>query len=294
MRMRVLLFGASSQIGHFLLPRLLARHIEALALSRQSQLDRPGVHWLRGALPDAVPDFPDGCTPMPDALLSMGPLDALVTWLERIPLGVAAGRHIVATSSMSAVSKQDSPDPQERALAARLRTAEQRLAACCERQGWSWTVLRPTLVYGSGMDRSLTPIARRAMRWRVFPLPSGTGLRQPVHADDLARALLAALEHPAGGGRVLAFGGGERLTAAAMFARVRDTLPVFTITLPVPRIVMRLAALGRSRWRGPIGRLQQNLIADNEEAVRLFGVKPRGFTPDAAAFGLGSGRPKGL
>ncbi len=155
--MRVLLLGASSQIGHFLLPRLLARHIEVLALSRQSQLDQLGVHGLRGALPDAVPDLPDGCAPMPDALLSMGPLDALGTWLERIPLGVAAGRHIVDISSMSAVSKQDSPDPQERALAARLRTAEQRLAACCKRQGWSWTVLPPTLVYGSRMSRSLIP-----------------------------------------------------------------------------------------------------------------------------------------
>ncbi len=264
MRMRVLLFGASGQIGHFLLPRLLARHIEVLALSRQSRLDQPGMHWLRGALPDTVPDLLDGSASMPAALLSMGPLAALVTWLQRIPLGAAPGMHIVATSSMSAVSKQNSPNPQERALAAQLCTAEQRLAACCERQGWSWIVLRPTLIYGSGMDRSLTPIARRAMRWRVFPLPSGTGLRQPVHADDLARALLAALEHPARTGRVLALGGGERLTAAVMFARVRDTLPVFTVALPVPRMVMRLAALGRSRWRGPIGRLQQNLIADNE------------------------------
>jgi len=284
--MRVLLFGASSQIGHFLLPRLLARHIEVWALSRQARLDQPGVHWLRGALPDTGPDWPDGFAFIPDALLSMGPLDALATWLERIPLGVAAGMHIVATSSMSAVSKQDSPDPQERAMAARLCAAEQRLAVCCQRQGWSWFVLRPTLIYGSGMDHSLTPIARRAMRWRVFPLPNGRGLRQPVHADDLARALLTALERPASGGRVLAFGGGERLTAAAMFARVRDSLPVFTVALPVPLVVMRLTALGQPRWRGPIGRLQQNLIADNEESVRLLGVEPRGFAPDAAAFGL--------
>ena len=58
------------------------------------------------------------------------------------------------------------------------------------------TIFRPTLIYGTGRDRSLAPIARFARRWRVLPLPVGArGLRQPVHAavDDILDVLLHRL-----------------------------------------------------------------------------------------------------
>jgi hypothetical protein len=55
-----------------------------------------------------------------------------------------------------------------------------------------WTILRPTLIYGAGIDRSITPIVQRALRLRLFPIPLAGGLRQPVHADDIARAVVAA------------------------------------------------------------------------------------------------------
>jgi hypothetical protein len=88
---------------------------------------------------------------------------------------------------MSAQSKRDSVVPAERALAQRLRDGEAALARACVARGSAWTVLRPTLVYGAGLDKSLTPIARRALRTRVFPLPAGRGLRQPI-GEGLQRA----------------------------------------------------------------------------------------------------------
>ena len=274
--MRVVVFGASGQIGCFLLPRLVAAGSAVQAISRHPPSAQPGVTWLRGALPDAVPALT-----VTDALISLGPLDAFVAWLERTPPAGAA--RVVAISSMSAASKADSPDPGERALAARLRDAEQRLATRCEALGAPWTVLRPTLIYGAGMDRSLTPLARRALRWRVFPLPAGSGLRQPVHAEDVARAVQAALNHPQSAGQVIALGGGERLAAAAMFARVRAALPIATLPLPIPRAALRIAARLLPRLRGPLARLDQDLIADNTAAARLLGLAPRPFVPSRPA-----------
>ncbi len=273
--MRVVVFGASGQIGRFLLPRLAADAVSVRAISRYPR-ERPelpaGVTWLRGTLPDAVPALT-----ATDALVSLGPLDAFATWLERTPL--AGAPRVVATSSMSAVSKTASPDAGERALAARLRDAEQRLAARCDALGAAWTVLRPTLIYGAGRDRSLAPLARRAVRWRVFPLPAGSGLRQPVHAEDVALAVLAALDRPQSAGQVIPLGGGERLTAAAMFARVRAALPVATLPLPIPRAALRIAARMRPHLRGPLARLDQDLIADNAAAERLLGLVSRAFAP---------------
>ncbi|MEO7073309.1 MAG: NAD-dependent epimerase/dehydratase family protein [Rhodanobacter sp.] len=272
--MAILVCGASSQIGHFLLPRLVQGGETVLALSRQAHAPQTGVTWLRGALPDAMPTLP-----MLSALISFGPLQAFADWLAQT--NIAGAPRVIATSSMSAHSKRDSVVPAERALAQQLRDGESALSRACAARGCAWTVLRPTLVYGAGLDKSLTPIARRALRTRLFPLPAGRGLRQPIHADDLAQAVLAALECPASAGCVLPIGGGERLPAAAMFARVRGSLPAASIPVPLPSWLLGCAR-AVPRLRGPLSRLDADLIADNTEVERLLGVRPRAFLPEAA------------
>jgi nucleoside-diphosphate-sugar epimerase len=122
------------------------------------------------------------------------------------------------------------------------------------------------------------------MRQRVFPLLAGRGLRQPVHADDIAQAVMAALDQPEAAGRVLPLGGGERLPASEMFARVRNSLPVATLPVPLPAWLLRLSRHAVPRLRGPLTRLEANLIADNSEVQRLLGVSPRPFQPDAACW----------
>ena len=119
--MTILVFGGSSQIGHFLLPRLIARGEEVLALSRQPRAATPGLTWLQGALPDAVP-----APPSLSAIISFGPLQALADWLARTAR-VGAPR-VIATSSMSAETKCDSSVPGERAIARQLRDGEAALA----------------------------------------------------------------------------------------------------------------------------------------------------------------------
>jgi nucleoside-diphosphate-sugar epimerase len=273
--MTVVVFGASSQIGHFLLPCLRARGEEVLAISRAAHPETTGLRWLRGHLPDAVPALPAA-----SAIVCFGPLQAFAHWLATT--APANAPRIVATSSMSAQSKADSPVPAERAIARELQQGEAALAAACATLGCAWTVLRPTLIYGVGRDHSLTPLARRALRWRVFPRPAGRGLRQPVHADDVAQAVLAALDRPAQ--RIVAIGGGERLVAAQMFARVQHSLPVATLPLPLPTWLLRLAARALPHLRGQLGRLDADLIADNSELERLLGIRPRAFHPDARCF----------
>ena len=217
-----------------------------------------------------------------DAVVCYGPIVVLAPWLAS---GAAPGvTRVVCTSSMSAESKVDSLDATEREMARSLREGEATLAAACQARGIAWTVLRPTLVYGAGMDKSLSPIARSAMRTHVFPLPSGRGLRQPVHADDIASASIAALDTPAAAGQVIPIGGGERLSSGEMFARVRRSLAVATLPLPVPRWLLGLAAAAIPRARGPISRLDVDLIADNEPLLRLLGVRPRRFLADGACW----------
>jgi nucleoside-diphosphate-sugar epimerase len=275
-----LVLGASGAVGRFLLPRLVARGDRVLALSRRERPDMPGVRWLRGHLPGGTPPLP----PL-DAIFSLGPLDACARWYADSPVACA---RIVALGSMSAESKRDSADAGERALAARLREAEMRLMDAAGARGAACTLLRPTLVYGAGVDRSLAPIARFALRWRVFPLlPGARGLRQPVHAEDLALGCLAACDRAPASGRTYALGGGERLSLSAMLERVRASLGTPTLPLPVPLALAR-ALIGSARRAGlplsgtMIDRAAVDLVADHAPAVADLGWTPRAFAPEAS------------
>jgi nucleoside-diphosphate-sugar epimerase len=276
----VLVFGASSQLGHCLLPMLTAQGVQVTAVSRLPQHSHGNsVRWLRGELPASVTADSSDI----DAIACFAPLAALAAWIPMTPL--PALKRVVATSSMSAESKRDSPVAAERRVAQRLREGEQALARACESRGISCTILRPTLIYGVGRDRSLTPLARRAMHSRVFVLPPGLGLRQPVHAEDVAAAAQAALRTPEAGGRIIPIGGGERLAAQEMFARVRASLPVRTLQVSVPRPVIRACAGLLPSLRGPLIRLEQDLVAENGDLERLLDIHPRDFRPDRCSWG---------
>ncbi len=278
------MFGASSQIGHFLLPSLRRQGVVVHALTRgESRDDVAGVHWHHGELPNRVP-----AVASPDGILGFGPLDKLARWLSSLPQAPAPV--LVATSSMSALSKRDAARDDERELSERLRCSEAGIRDQCQRLGMAWTLIRPTMIYGAGLDRSLAPIARRASRWRLFPLPRGRGLRQPVHAADIAEAAWRALRTPAAHARILELGGGERLEAAEMFARVRGSLPTATLPLPLGRSVLAAIAAIVPRMRGPIDRLAVDLVADNSDVEELLGVWPRAFRPEPATW-LARGEP---
>jgi nucleoside-diphosphate-sugar epimerase len=269
--MTILVIGASSQIGYFLLPQLDAADQRWLGLTRTPPEADP--RWLRGRVPDAMPPLP----PL-TAILSTGPLDLVAQWLSTAQ--VEGMPHVIATSSMSAETKRDSEVPYERDLSTRLREAEASLIRTCESRRMPWTLFRPTLVYGAGMDKSITPIVQAAMRRRVFPLPAGRGLRQPVHAADIADAFIAALANPQARGKTFPMGGGDRLTAAEMFRRGRRSAGVATVPAPVPRIVLKLLCAFRPGLRGALQRLDSDLVANNSELETVLGIHPRPFRPD--------------
>jgi nucleoside-diphosphate-sugar epimerase len=261
----VLVFGASGAIGRYLLP-LLGAHYKVLPVSRVA---REG--WICGDL------NPLARYPAADIVISLGPLDAFAAWLAR---QTTLPRRLIAVSSMSAQSKRDSPDPAERELAERLRAAEAKLLEIGRASDIDCTIFRPTLIYGAGIDRSLAPIARFVRRWRVLPIPLGArGLRQPVHAQDIARACNAVIDNPATYGKTYALGGGERLTFSAMLRRLRGKQAALLI--PLPRFLLRALRTGGGFSSGALSRLNEALIADNEPAMREFGYAPRAFVAEA-------------
>ena len=349
---RVVVTGATSQIGFFLLPRLLREGYEVLAVSRRPPVGGGGkpasrdgrLVWAVGDLtgnPAAglpapawdVPSVPGSNVPVrgpadlpplpratagrwtpglphvtapdlgtsatadagPDnptlrhtpALIHLAPL-----WLLSAELLDRSGaRRVIAFSSTSRYSKEASSSPGERALARRLAEAEERLAGEAEARGVAWTVFRPTLIYGCGRDQNVARVARLIRRYGVFPLAGeARGLRQPVHADDLAAACVAALGAPAAFNRAYDLSGGETLSYRAMVAAIaracgrRPRLPAVPVGLLRAAIgLARHWPGGRDLTVGMAERMNQDLCFDHAEATRDFGYRPRAFDPVAAA-----------
>lgn len=281
-----LVLGASGQIGRFLVPRLLSAGWSVLAVSRRPPLSRQGgVRWVQGDLFAGMPELP-----AVEAIFSLGPLDGFARWLARVSLPQAP--RIVAMSSMSAVSKRHSADPAEQSLARSLLEAEAALETAARCLGAAWTILRCTLIYGAGMDRNLTPLAQLAAKCRIFPkLAFATGLRQPVHAADLADACLAAVANSQAEQQVLELGGGERLAFSDMLERVIESLPVRILRIPLNEPMARLGlklvrAVRPKGTPGPafLDRLRTDLIVDDAPARRILAWSPRGFAPDASTW----------
>ena len=278
-----LLFGATGPIGRRVLDRLLARGWQVTASSRGAPPPLPGVEWRQGALPDTA-----GAGTGFDAILSCGPLDLFSQWYAATPTGATP---VVAFGSTSVHVKDRSPDPAERALAARLREAEERVAAPAAGRDAPATLLRPTLVYGGGGDRNLSRVAALARRHGLFVLPhDARGRRQPVHVDDLADAALAALDRPGHGLRAFDLPGGETLAYRDMVARVLDSLQppgrLWLLPGPLFSLAARTARTLGVHDAGPavLQRMREDLVFDAEPARRALAYAPRGFVPEAWMF----------
>jgi nucleoside-diphosphate-sugar epimerase len=122
---------------------------------------------------------------------------------------------LVAFSSTSRFTKQTSDVPEERAVAASLAEAEAEVERFCAEQGVAWTILRPTLIYDEGRDGNVSRLAGLIRRFGVLPLSGGgEGLRQPVHAEDLAVGALRAAGSPAAENKAYDLVGGETCPTA--------------------------------------------------------------------------------
>lgn len=281
-----LVFGASGQIGMPLLRRLGDAGWQVFAVSRQTQVNAPDLHWLHGDLA-GVDGLPDAV----DAIFSCGPLDLFARW--HADAAIRSPR-VVAFGSTSASSKHDSGDAGERDLSRRLLDAEASLFSAAEKHGAAATILRPTLVYGAGRDQTLSRIATLAQRWGRFVLPRrANGMRQPVHVDDLADAAWAASQSGASHGRSYDLPGGETLPYRVMVQRVLACLQPAPRLLELPMPVFR-GVLAAAQLRGiavdftpeALARMRHDLVFDSEPARRDFAYAPRMFNPDAGMFGV--------
>lgn len=275
----ILITGASGQIGVNVVALALARGAQVIAVVHTTPLGftHPLLTLLSADLAAPVAT----AFPPADILIHTPPI-----WLlpEALPAILAAGiRRAVVFSSASVFGKRDSLNASEQAVVDSLARAEQRVSAIAAKEGLALTLLRPTMTYGMGLDINIARMARMIRRFHVVPIYNpASGLRQPVHARDLAEAALAAWDNPTTFGKAYNLGGGDRLSYREMVQRLFLHLGKTPRLLPLPLLPQSLDLLNRLfpalHVNGEIARrMNRDLIADNAPAARDFGYRPRAF-----------------
>ncbi len=194
-------------------------------------------------------------------------------------------KRVVALSSTSIFTKQNSSEHIEQETADKLRHGEQRFIAWAEANRIEWVILRPTLIYGLGRDRNICEIARFISRFGFFPLFGGAqGLRQPVHVEDVASACVAALRSDQACNHAYNLSGAERLSYREMVGRVFRIMGKPERFVNIPLFVFRsaiacLRVLPRFRnWSAAMAeRMNTDLVFDHADAMRDLGFSPRAF-----------------
>jgi len=273
--------GATGLVGRHLVPLLLDGGYAVQAVSRRPPPAGGGAFWRSLDLREDCKGHAElGASAL---LFHTAPLPLLPARLEMFAdLGV---RRIVAFSSTSRWTKESSRSSRERETARRLADAETDVAEQSRRRDIRWTIFRPTLIYGGGHDRNVSDIARWIERFGFFPMAgTGRGLRQPVHAEDLAAACLAVPGNNATFDRTYDLPGGEALPYREMVARVAGSMGRKPRFLRLPLGLMRAAftmarALPRYAHLSAemIDRMDEDLFFDASPAHRDFGYRPRPF-----------------
>lgn len=273
-----LVIGGTGIVGGYIVERLILAGERPLALSRSPQ-SKPGIEWVQGDLQNPetlkLPAFATlYCTA--DALLLPRALPYLVN---------GSLKRVIVFSSTSVLTKLDSEIAAEREMWQKLADAEQEIIAACARHNIEWTILRPTLIYAEGRDQNITPLSRLIKRFGIMPAIGGAGgLRQPVHAEDLAIGAIAAAASASAANKFYSLPGGETLTYREMLGRIFDALRQPRRIVPVPAWLWRAAfRFVKQLFPGvnvAMGtRMMVDLTFDCSSARQDFGWNPRRFHP---------------
>jgi nucleoside-diphosphate-sugar epimerase len=173
----------------------------------------------------------------------------------------------------------DIPAPQDPYGISKME-AEQGLRALSQETGMEVVIIRPVLVYGSGVKANF----RSMMNWlnKGIPLPLGAipNKRSLVALDNLVDLIMTCIDHPAAANETFLVSDGEDLSTSELLRRMGAALDKPARLLPVPAGLLQLGA-GLLGKRAVAQRLCESLQVDISKTRSLLGWSPVVSVDDA-------------
>jgi uncharacterized protein YbjT (DUF2867 family) len=273
--MRILVTGGTGLLGGALSKLLLAEGHEVRCLvraesTRASHLGRLGVDLVRGDASYAR-DLSRALSGM-DALLHVAGIEYTPPVLEAVRRA-RIGRLVVvgSTSAHSAYEPRSGP--------------KLRMERMIRESGLEYTIVRPSMIYGSELDKNVHRLLRVLDRSPIFPVfGSGANLWQPVYYKDCARGVYEALVRPVAVGQSYDLPGAQPLTYLDLVKIAAGALgrKPRIVRLPLEPVRLSLAVAEGLRLPLPINseqvlRLREDKAYSYEKARRELDYAPRPF-----------------
>lgn len=282
--MRVHVTGASGFLGRHVVPRLVERGHTVTALARSStaavRVKGLGAQPILGDLDDPA---------SVDAAFGVSGAESLVSLAS---LGFGHGPTIVAAAEESGLERAVflSTTAVFTTLNAASKTARLAAEQAVHDSALAWTIVRPTMIYGTPADRNMARLLQLLRRSPVVPLPGdGRRLQQPVHVDDVAGAVVVALESPLAVGHDYDLAGPEPLSLREVIGEAAAAVgtSVRLVPVPLPLAVIALGLYERIATRPRIiaeqlRRLGEDKVFDITDARRDLRFDPRSFAAGIA------------
>lgn len=282
--------GATSLVGRCLLPILVESGWRVVAFTRKKfQKNAPlnhSDHITWQSLKDRTNIKTSSCFQADCTIeywVYAGPIWTFAEYSSM--LLTYRAKRVVAVSSTSRFTKPGSSNESDQAMARKLDLGESFFCGWADTNHIKWVIIRPTLIYGLGLDRNISAIASLIRRFRLFPLLGNAhGLRQPVHVMDVASACASALSKPNPANRSYNISGEEILTYRVMVERIFAALGKSPRFLTVPLWAFNVAAMALRPWQrfshlsaAMAERMNLDMVFDHADATRDLGFAPRPF-----------------
>jgi hypothetical protein len=192
--------------------------------------------------------------------------------------------HLICFSSTSKLAKVNSKSPLVRNVVYDLEKGELAIIKHAQFYGFKLNILRPTLIYGFGLDHNISRVAEFIRKYKFFPIyKRGKGLRQPVHVEDLACAVISLFSTNNIQIKSYNLSGGEVLSYHNMIKRVFLAQQQVPLILNIPFLPFILSVIN---YIHPIYGMTPdvavnmgvNFVFSPDEAKKDFNYSPRGFS----------------
>ncbi|MFN9622677.1 MAG: hypothetical protein ACK587_07590 [Cyanobacteriota bacterium] len=175
--------------------------------------------------------------PMDGVVVSFAPIWLLSSFLSHLftnqPQSILAIKGIIACSSSSYMTKRFAFNQSDKELSKKLHEAHMLITRICREMTIPLQILAPTLVYGKVNGYCDKNIHRIIKLMRISPLiilPKTTGLRQPIHATQLAQVAYKKANKISAGSwcnnepAILTLGGDSILSYKSMLLQIKREL----------------------------------------------------------------------
>jgi nucleoside-diphosphate-sugar epimerase len=277
MNTELIVTGATGFTGRFVVQELLKRGIKFDCLvrshSKAEELNSQGINT-------AIADLGDF-----DSLLKVLPGYKKIINIASIGFGNAP--IIIKACETSEINRAVfvSTTAIFTTLAAQTKSVRQAAEKTIISSNLNYTILRPTMIYGTPDDRNMIKLLRLIQKSPIIPvLGTGEALQQPVHVRDVAWAICEVLDLSSTYKKEYNISGGQVLTFNEVIQIASEKLGKSPLLLHLPKNISigMVQILNTLRVKSPVTveqilRLNEPKAFDHDNAKKDFCYEPRDF-----------------